>query len=44
MDIKKIMNNQPVINVGMIGHVSNGKSTIVKVKSIWWLLGRYAEK
>lgn len=30
MDIKKIMNNQPVINVGMIGHVSNGKSTIVK--------------
>ncbi len=30
MDIKKIMKDQPIINIGMIGHVSNGKSTIVK--------------
>ena len=30
MNIKQVMNNQPVINIGMIGHVSNGKSTIVK--------------
>jgi translation initiation factor 2 subunit 3 len=28
--IKKTMENQPVINIGMIGHVANGKSTIVK--------------
>ncbi|ARF09296.1 eukaryotic translation initiation factor 2 gamma subunit [Catovirus CTV1] len=30
MDINNIMKNQPVINIGVIGHVSNGKSTIVK--------------
>nr|XP_047140269.1 eukaryotic translation initiation factor 2 subunit gamma-like [Hydra vulgaris] len=30
IDINEIMHNQPVINVGMIGHVTNGKSTIVK--------------
>ena len=29
-DIKKIMKSQPICNIGMIGHVSNGKSTIVK--------------
>lgn len=29
-DIKDIIMLQPVINVGMIGHVANGKSTIVK--------------
>jgi translation initiation factor 2 subunit 3 len=28
--IKKTMVNQPVINIGMIGHVANGKSTLVK--------------
>jgi translation initiation factor 2 subunit 3 len=28
--IQKTMENQPVINIGMIGHVANGKSTIVK--------------
>lgn len=28
--IKKTMINQPVINIGMIGHVSNGKTSIVK--------------
>ena len=30
MDINNIMQNQPIINIGVIGHVSNGKSTIVK--------------
>ena len=29
-DIKKYMKQQPVINIGMIGHVANGKSSIVK--------------
>lgn len=28
--IKEIMINQPIINIGMIGHVANGKSTITK--------------
>lgn len=28
--IKKTMINQPVINIGMIGHVANGKTSIVK--------------
>ena len=30
MDLKQIMQNQPIINIGMIGHVSNGKSSLVK--------------
>ena len=30
IDINKIMESQPVINIGMIGHVSDGKSTITK--------------
>lgn len=29
-NIKDIMHNQPICNIGMIGHVSNGKSTIVR--------------
>lgn len=29
-DLVKIMQKQPVMNIGMIGHVSNGKSEIVK--------------
>ena len=29
-DIKEYMKQQPVINIGMIGHVANGKSSIVK--------------
>lgn len=29
-DIKAIMQQQPIINVGTIGHVANGKSTLVK--------------
>lgn len=29
-NIKEIMKKQSVINIGMIGHVSNGKSTIVR--------------
>jgi len=28
--LEKTMINQPVINIGMIGHVANGKSTLVK--------------
>ena len=28
--IKEAMVNQPVINIGSIGHVSNGKTTIIK--------------
>ena len=28
---KMIMQNQPIINVGIIGHVANGKSSIVKI-------------
>jgi translation initiation factor 2 subunit 3 len=28
--IRETMTNQPVINIGIIGHVANGKSTIVK--------------
>ena len=31
INLKNIMQNQPVINVGVIGHVSNGKSTMVKL-------------
>lgn len=30
MDIKEIMKNQPIENIGMVGHVADGKSTIVK--------------
>ncbi len=30
LDYNNIMNNQPTINIGMIGSVSDGKSTIVK--------------
>lgn len=30
IDINEIMKNQPIVNIGMIGHVSHGKSTIVK--------------
>ena len=29
-DLKVIMQYQPIINVGMIGHVANGKSSLVK--------------
>lgn len=29
-DVKSVMQLQPVINVGMIGHVANGKSSVVK--------------
>ena len=28
--LSEIINNQAIINVGCIGHVSNGKSTLVK--------------
>jgi translation initiation factor 2 subunit 3 len=31
LNINEIMNNQPTINIGMIGSVSDGKSTIVKI-------------
>ena len=30
MDLREIMNNQPTINIGMIGSVSNGKSSITE--------------
>ena len=30
-DNENIMQNQPIINVGVIGHVANGKSSIVKI-------------
>ncbi len=30
MDLKNIIKNQPIINLGIIGHVSNGKSSITK--------------
>jgi translation initiation factor 2 subunit 3 len=30
MFIKKIMEDQPVVNIGVIGHVANGKSTFTK--------------
>src|SRR5271168_2664312 len=33
MNLKEIMNKQPCVNVGTIGHVANGKSTIVKCLS-----------
>ncbi len=33
MSIQEIMQTQPIINVGMIGHVANGKSSIVKCLS-----------
>ena len=28
--LSEIINNQPVINLGCIGHVSHGKSTLVR--------------
>ena len=28
--IKQTMENQPLLNIGIIGHVANGKSTIVE--------------
>jgi translation initiation factor 2 subunit 3 len=28
--IKNVMKSQPIINIGMIGHVANGKSTLVR--------------
>lgn len=28
--LQEIMNKQPIVNIGMIGHVANGKSTLVK--------------
>jgi translation initiation factor 2 subunit 3 len=31
--LQQIMQKQPIVNVGMIGHVANGKSTIVKCLS-----------
>ena len=30
INISEIMENQPIINIGMIGHVSNGKSTLTR--------------
>ena len=30
MDIQDIAHNQPILNVGVIGHVAHGKSTLVK--------------
>ena len=30
IDIKKIIQNQPTINIGMLGHVANGKTSIIK--------------
>lgn len=30
IDIKEIIKKQPTINIGMLGHVSNGKTTITK--------------
>lgn len=33
IDIKQIMHKQPIVNIGMIGHVANGKSSITKALS-----------
>ena len=30
MDIQDIAHNQPILNIGVIGHVAHGKSTLVK--------------
>ncbi len=30
IDMKKVTKKQPIVNIGMIGHVSNGKSTVTK--------------
>lgn len=30
INVDYIMQNQPIVNIGMLGHVQNGKSTIVK--------------
>lgn len=30
MDLQDIMQKQPIINIGTIGHVANGKSTVIK--------------
>ena len=30
MDMQSIMKNQPIVNIGIIGHVSNGKSSVTK--------------
>lgn len=32
-EISEIMKHQPIVNIGMIGHVANGKSTITKCLS-----------
>ena len=30
MDLEEIQHKQPILNIGMLGHVSNGKSTLTK--------------
>jgi translation initiation factor 2 subunit 3 len=30
MDLSSVMKNQPIVNIGIIGHVSNGKSSVTK--------------